>query len=203
MDDPGQIAGYAFAFRVGERVVISLVVIVLALVVSVAFWRSLQRVDFSVSREKLSAAGNVVLATPVFALLALIGLAWVSFSNPISVTVPGAGATADGDVDVAQGGGFKATAFVGPAAERADAAAMTRIAAAEWLRSLNCIAEAAGDLSPRETAALAELRLALMRQRWVAEWGDFAAFRAWALGESEAAPPDAARQAYAEAHPVC
>ena len=86
--DPVTVASTAFAFRIGERIALSIVVILVALVVTAGFWRSIQKVDFTLSKAGTSGGGTFVLATPVFALLALIGFAWVSFAHPITVAVP-------------------------------------------------------------------------------------------------------------------
>ena len=212
MDDPGLIATWGLALRVVERVVISLVVILVCLVVTVGFWRSIQRVDFQLSREKLSGAANVVLATPIFALLALIGFAWVSFSNPVAISVPRPATAlaapaltgAPAAEQVAAVGGVE---FIGAVPGRrapAPADGFERRRAEEMVKSLNCLARAAGGaVSPREVDALAEARLTALRPVWAEEWGDFGAFRDWALGRSTGAPDPEAKAIFAAAHPEC
>lgn len=80
-------------FRIAERLGLSLIVLLVALVVMVGFWRSVQKLDVS-DGGKLGVAGSFALSTPVFVLLAIIGYAWVSLSFPIQVTGPAAPAEA-------------------------------------------------------------------------------------------------------------
>jgi hypothetical protein len=203
MDDPGAIAAWGLAFRIGERLVISAVVILVCLVVTVGFWRSIQKLDFTFSRDKISGAANVVLATPVFALLALILFAWVSFSHPVTVSVPAAGGKAGDETAEADVGGVKYVGAVPSVATGGDVS-FERRRAEEMVKSLNCVAIAAGTaVSPREADALAEARLAALLPVWSEDWGEQAAFRAWALGRSTAAPDPEAEAVFAAAHPEC
>jgi hypothetical protein len=204
MDDPGTIAAWGLAFRIGERLLISAVVILVCLVVTVGFWRSIQKLDFTFSQDKISGAANVVLATPVFALLALILFAWVSFSHPVAVTVPGAAAGEAGDkTAAADAGGVQYVGAVPGVATGGDLS-FERRRAEDMVRSLNCVAIAAGPaVSPREADALAEARLAALLPVWPEEWGDQPAFRAWALGRSTAEPDPEAKAAFEAAHPEC
>lgn len=212
MEDPALAATYVVYFRIAERVAISLIVILLGLVVSVAFWRSLQRIDFQLSREKLSGGGTVVLATPLFALIALIGFAWVSFSNPVAVTAPGRIPVASQTAVDPEAGAAQPLANAGPvsfvgstaaAAQQQGDVEFRRNAARELVRSLNCVAESAGQLAPREVDALARLRLAVMEPVWDPSWGDFAAFRAWAEARTDAEPNAAAKRFFHEVAPAC
>ena len=187
-DDPAQLAAFVIALRVGERVVLSLVIILVALLCIAGFWRSMQKLDFSLARDKLSGSANVVLATPVFALLALIAFAWVSFSNPISVGSPATQPTA--------------TSFIG-ATPTAEITEFDRGRTAEMIRSLNCLASRADPATPRTEDALDLIRLHLMEAVWSPDWGEAADFRAITLGLSEAAPNPAARAFFADIHPLC
>lgn len=201
MDDTTLIATWAFAFRIAERIVISLVVILVSLVVTVGFWRSIQRIDFQLSREKVSGAANVILATPVFALLALIGFAWVSFSNPISVGLPAAGGEADQVAGDPPGVITLSGSVPAPAAPGDDMALSRNLAT---VRSLNCIAGITGEgLSPRDADALRDARLALMQAVWQPDWGDPADFAAWATGRTTDAPDPEARAQFDQAHLAC
>ena len=201
MQDAGQVATWALAFRIGERIVLSLVVVLVALVVTAGFWRSIQKIDFQFGQDKISGAANVVLATPVFALLALIGFAWVSFSNPIAVTVP---AAASGAGEAASTGEVKFVGAVPGAPPPGSDVDFERGKAEGLVMSLNCVAQAAGDkVSPRDADALAVARLAALQPVWAADWGDFAAFRDWALGRSTAAPNPAARTVFEAVQPAC
>ncbi|HVL21993.1 MAG TPA: hypothetical protein VM422_13615 [Amaricoccus sp.] len=200
MGDAGQIATWALAFRVGERIVLSLVVVLVALVVTAGFWRSIQKVDFRFGKDQISGAANVVLATPVFALLALIGFAWVSFSNPIAVTVPAAAAGGQ----TASTGEVKFVGAVPGAPPAGSDVAFERQKAEGLVMSLNCVARAAGDkVSPRDADALVVARLTALQPVWAADWGDFAAFRDWALGRSAAAPDPEARAVLEALQPAC
>ena len=199
-DDPAQLLSLVIALRVGERVVLSLIVILLALICTLGFWRSLQKVDFSLARDKLSGSASVVLATPVFALLALIAFAWVSFSNPISITPP-APAPAPGALQTAA-----APSFIGatPTAE-APVTEFERGRTAEMIRALNCVASRAPQdtTTDRFADALDLIRLSLMEPVWHPDWGEPADFRAITLGLStDPANPDAAAFA-TQIHPLC
>jgi hypothetical protein len=199
IEDPAIIAGYAFAFRIGERVAISLVIIIVSLVVTRGFWRSIQKVDFSVGQGPLTSGGTFMLATPVFALLALIGFAWVSFSHPVSVTVPQAATTERAEA-------VGAVSLIGstPQAPAVVDAAYERGEAARQIQSLNCLARLAGDAAgAREADALATVKLRLMQPVWSPEWGDAVAFDRWARGLSGAAPNAVARAVFDAVHPLC
>jgi hypothetical protein len=199
MGDAGQIATWALAFRIGERVVLSVVVVLVALVVTAGFWRSIQKIDFQFGQDKISGAANVVLATPVFALLALIGFAWVSFSNPVAVTVPAAGTS-----ETASTGEVKFVGAVPGAPPPGSDAAFERQKAEGLVMSLNCVAKAAGaNVSARDADAVAMARLAALQPVWAADWGDYGAFRDWALGRSTAAPDPEARAVFEALPPAC
>jgi hypothetical protein len=175
-------------------------VVVVALTCALGFWRSLQKIDFQFTHERLSGGANIVLATPLFALLALIGFAWISYSHPISVSLGGA---APGDQAAVPG----QVTMIGasPAAPAETPAAPPTAGWAEaraLLRSLNCLAigaEAEGlAIAPRERNTLTALRLALMEPHWSETWGDRATFRAWAeAGGTAPAPDPEAAAAYA------
>lgn len=197
LTDPAAVAATAFALRIAERVALSLVVVVVALTVTLGFWRSIQRVDFDLG-DKPGGSARLVLATPVFALLALIGFAWVSFSNPITVTVPGQGTTAGAETAAATTSMMGAT----PASPEAGIE-FRRGEAIGAIRSLNCALRGREGLSPREIDALARIRLSLMRPVWDTAWGDPEAFGAWALGLRTDPPDPDARAVYEAVHPLC
>jgi hypothetical protein len=199
MEDPATIASYAFAFRIGERVAISLVIIIVSLVVTRGFWRSIQKVDFNVGQGALTGGGTLVLATPVFALLALIGFAWVSFSHPVSVTVPQAAA-----LERADSGGSVSLIGATPDTPVVVDTAYERGEVARQIQSLNCLAQLAGDAAgAREMDGLAAVKVRLMQPVWSSDWGDAEAFARWALGLSDAAPNPAARAVFDAVHPLC
>ena len=198
--DPVTVASTAFAFRIGERIALSIVVILVALVVTAGFWRSIQKVDFTLSKAGSGGGGTFVLATPVFALLALIGFAWVSFAHPITVAVPAT--AAERTAETAQAAGTVTMAGALPA-QHADPD-FARNAARMRILSLNCIAEQAGDgLAERDLDALAAVKAGLMRAVWAEDWGDPAAFDAWATGVSATPPASEARAVFEAVHPLC
>jgi hypothetical protein len=82
-----EFAHTVFYLRVIERLAISGLVSAVALVILVAFWRTVHRVDFNVTREKIGLAGTTLIATPVLVLLILVGFAWVVLTNKISLDV--------------------------------------------------------------------------------------------------------------------
>jgi hypothetical protein len=100
------------AFRIGERITLTIVVLLVALVVMVGFWRTVQRVKVD-DGGKLGVAGSVVLSTPVFVLMTIVGYAWVSLAHPISIgapaAVPGNGRVKPAAV-IAQHGGYSSAA---------------------------------------------------------------------------------------------
>ena len=214
-DDPAQIVTLVIALRVGERVVLSLVVVLVALVCMAGFWRSMQKLDFSLSRDKLSGSGSVVLATPVFALLALIAFAWVSFSNPISVAgppaAPGPQPSAAITAPNVTGPSLAGPGLGGPSFIGATPTAQTPVTdfdrnrTAEMIRALNCVASGAdaATRTPRNDDALDLIRLELMEGVWSPDWGDPADFRATTLGLSAAPANPAALAFFGDVHPLC
>lgn len=203
-------------YRTAERLAISTVVILVALVVTLGFWRSIQRVDFQVTRDKLGGAANLVLATPVFALIALIGFSWVSFSNPISVLIenpaPGVPAPAGAEppsaapLATASPATLEFTGIAAVPVQTGRALEMEREQARSVIRTLNCFATAAPDRleNARESDNLARARLAVLAPVWnEAEWGDFEAFRAWALTTSGDAPADFIKEIWEDEHDLC
>jgi hypothetical protein len=198
-DDPATVASYAFAFRIGERIAISLVIIAVSLVVTRGFWKSIQKVDFTLGQGGVTGGGTLVLATPVFALLALIGFAWVSFSHPVSVTVPHA-------AGMVQAEAATAVSLIGAVTERPPVVdeAFQRGEAERQIQSLNCLAQQGGaSVSPRDVDALAAVKLGLMLSIWAPDWGDPVAFDRWARGLSTAEPDSAARAVFDAVHPLC
>lgn len=151
-----------FAARVIERVLLTLVILVAAVLVMRGFWRTMSQVDFDVSKEKLGASANIALATPVFVLFGLIGFAWVSLSHPITVEAPNA---AEGSGEkVAQAGSLSKA--IGAA--RAPTP-FQRSEALDHIRTLNCeLAEA----MPIRKPAIESAKLALIVSVWDSGWGD-------------------------------
>jgi hypothetical protein len=155
--DPATVASTAFAFRIGERIALTVIVILVALVVTAGFWRSIQKVDFSLAKAGTSGGGTFVLATPVFALLALIGFAWVSFAHPISVAVPATASERSAEAAQVAGTVTMAGALPAPQGDMEFARNTVRMR----ILSLNCLAQQAGD----GVASARPTRSARSRQR--------------------------------------
>ncbi len=190
-------------FRIGERLTLTAVVLVIAIVVMVGFWRSVQKLDVEYTGKL---GGSFVFTTPVFVLLAIIGYSWVSLEHPIEVGPAGAGAAPGQSSDPAKvAASSVAGKFVGsapipdPTASDPD---YDLIQAELKVRSLNCLAEGKS-LSPQVEDDLAAAKLMLLAPVWPAEWGDFVAFSDWAMGRSAAAPDADARAAYERLHVAC
>lgn len=196
----------AVYLRMGERLVLTAVIVGLALVVSAGFWKSLQKLQFS-AEKSVGLSGNVVLATPVLVLLALVGYAWVTLNAPVTVSappLPAPAGTQHADVGnlALQGGEF--TAIV----ETDDAGDMdiNRVRALEQLRSLNCLARRAAatePLSPRLEDDFAAAKLALIGAVWDPDWGDYIALADWAMGFTDAIPGGEAQRLFDDIQPVC
>ena len=184
-------------FRIAERLGLSLIVLLVALVVMVGFWRSVQKLDVS-DGGKLGLAGSFALSTPVFVLLAIIGYAWVSLSFPIQVTGPAAPAAATASAAAPQ-------SFVGIGAPARAAPADPGYAlgqAQRMVRAINCAAQRA---APDERLAtdLTRARLALLAPVWPAAWGDPAAFSDAVLGISGAEPNPLALEQFHRVDGAC
>jgi hypothetical protein len=188
----------ALYFRIAERITLTMIIILLCFVVMIAFWRSIQRIEIQLSKEKLGAAGSVVLSTPVFMLLALVGYSYVSLSNPVAIDLGerklvgvthGASSTRSRDAPTGQAA--------------ADNTAFERQRATNAIRSVNC---AVGDISKRTTQIqddIAEVKLHLMKSVWMAQWGNYASFSDYVLGRSTAPPNREAQTIFEAEHSVC
>lgn len=196
------------AFRMGERLTLTAIVIVVALVVMVGFWRSVQRVEIS-DASKLGLGGSVMFSTPVFVLLAIVGYAWVSLSNPIEVAraapAPPAPAAADDASGTVATAGPGPDRFLGSAWHDPEKAATPyeRQVAQRRIRTLNCLAKAAGGMPPGQEDDVIDAKLLLMAPVWTEDWGDARAFADWARGTA-GGPPDAeAAAVFGDRHPMC
>ena len=78
-----------FILRLIERFTLTAIVLIIAVAVLVAFWRTVHRIEFSVTKEKVGVAGATLLATPVLVLLTLIGFTWVVLTNQIKLETNG------------------------------------------------------------------------------------------------------------------
>lgn len=150
--------------RMLERFVMTAVVIIVAAVVMIGFWKSIQKIDLKGSPEGFGLAGSFVLSTPVFALVALITYAAISLQNPISV----------------QSGEITALMAVAGADARGRRSGVTdvefaRSEATRQIETLNCIARARTTTNRLEDDAIA-IKLALIAPVWDESWGSFEAF---------------------------
>ncbi|WP_116131527.1 hypothetical protein [Tropicimonas sp. IMCC34043] len=182
-------------FRIAERMTLTLVVLIVASVVMVGFWRTVQKLDV---QNTGGIGGSFVFSTPVFVLLAIIGYAWVSLEHPIQVG-PAAGGEEALQTASAGAGAFIGAAPGGAPARDPDFA----LHQAELkVRSLNCLARGQ-DLSPQVEDDLVQVKLGLLEPVWPAAWGGFGAFADWATGRSTAAPDAGARTAFDKEHLAC
>lgn len=184
-------------FRIAERLTLSVVVLIIAIVVMVGFWRSVQKLDVA-EGGKLGIGGSFVFSTPVFVLLAIIGYAYVSLSHPISVAPGGA----DAQTAAAEAGQGAFVGASGTVTDNSDDAAYDLSIAERKVRSLNCIAEGQ-TLSPRLEDDLSSVKLAVLAPVWPAAWGSFDGFRDWSLGTSTQTPDADARAAFERLHIAC
>jgi hypothetical protein len=128
--------------------------------------------------------------------LALIGFAWVSFSHPVTIALPAAGA--------AQTAAAGPVSMMGAAPARPEAdIGFRRGEVAGQIRSLNCIAAKASGVAERDGDALARVKLGLMLPVWDPAWGEAEVLRRWVLGLGAEAPPPAARAVFEARHPLC
>ena len=187
-------------FRMGERLTLTLVVILVALVVMVGFWKSVQKVDLT-QGGSLGVAGSFMFSTPVFVLLTVVGYAYVSLSHPISVGGDGP-SVAEEAPEVAQADG--ARTFLGAANDGVTRTASdyARTVALRRVRSLNCLAEGRV-LSARLEDDLRAVKLDLMQGVWADGWGDPAAFAGWVEGTATDAPAAAAVRVFDDRHVAC
>lgn len=81
----------AWLFRIAERGVLAVIIVFLSLAIIIVFRRSMQKIDFSIERNGSVSSANIMLATPIFVLLILVGYAYVTFSFPLETkNSPGA-----------------------------------------------------------------------------------------------------------------
>lgn len=172
-----------FLARMAERAGLTLVITVVALIIMVAFWRTLSKLDFQLSNSSLTVGSGTVIATPVLVLLALIGLAWVSFSNPIAIEVSEeALAHTPGAEDRPAA---RDVILRGITNLQAEGNTLSDAEVAEVMGLINCAVAQAPDLAPEDVA---DLKFRVMAGNWNAEvWGDPAQFREFLLAGPERA----------------
>lgn len=179
-------------FRMTERLLLTGMVIVVALVVLVGFWKTVQRVTIK-DGGPVGIAGSMALSTPVFALLAIILYAWVSLSHPIDFspasTTPNGGAERGAVGDPGQFTGAANTQTQTVAAQEVSNYARQRIR--QQVRTLNCLAGSSTVRPPAESD-LNDVKLTLMGTVWHSDWGTQTQFETWARTPNSNIEPTAA-----------
>ena len=198
-------------FRIGERLTLTVAILIIALVVMVGFWRTVQKLDLS-DGSKLGVGGSFAFSTPVFVLLAIIGYAWVSLEHPIQVSpaaAPDESAAVETDQSVsaapAVASNFLGSASLQPVADAptedldpVDAAVLRR-----RLRTLNCLIADADSLSLRAQIDLTDIKLMLVAPLWDPSWGAWGDFKDWAQGRNLEEPHEDALSTWTTVHAQC
>ena len=194
------------AFRMSERLLLTAIVIVVALVVLVGFWKTVQKITVTDSGP-LGVAGSMALSTPVFALLAVILYAWVSLSHPISYS--DAAPQSAAEEQVAEASGSAPSSFTGSLSEQSHQVAASEIdayarqQARHQIWTLNCLADST-TVRPSAQSDLIGIKLSLMKQVWQDDWGNSVQFERWAQNPSEGVrPSDAALEVFEGRHTGC
>lgn len=172
--------------RMAERIGLTLVITLVALIIMVAFWRTMTSLEFTLSEKNISVGSGTLIATPVLVLLALIGLAWVSFSHPVTVD-------------------RKNDKVIGFTSEGGGQASLTTDNVREAMGLINCAATREPDIAP---ADVAEIKFLIMAGNWDnAVWGDPAQFRAYMLADvatrANLTVNSQARTLFNTEHPSC
>ena len=175
-----------FATRLGERIALTAIIVIATGIVMIGFWRCMSRINFDLPNDKLGSA-NVVLATPVLTLLALVGFAWISFSNPITVESRTTGsAPAESPDGGAQAAAGSLTRAVGATPVPAAKGPLTRAQALDHIATLNCFHDSA---NPLQAPSIEAAKTALILSVWDPAWGDAEAFaNARATGSPSGVP---------------
>ncbi|WP_193139339.1 hypothetical protein [Meridianimarinicoccus sp. MJW13] len=191
-------------FRIAERLTLTAVVLLVALVVMIGFWRTVQKINLA-EGAPLGLGGSFVFSTPVFVLMALIGYAWVSLEHPIEVTP----VAAPEGMQVAEGGtpagGFTGVAPLYPDAGPSPQTTGTGYDASvaqRQLRSLNCLIDGQ-TLSARTEIDVTDVKLSLLAGLWQPAWGNRSDFADWARNTGGPTPSQEARTAWSALHPLC
>lgn len=159
--------------RIIERFVITGLILVVAVVVLIAFWRTVHRIDFNVTKEKVGVAGTTLIATPILVLLILVGFAWVALNNKISLetstqspapAVPGQSKQPPEGVEVVKFNGLN------PVEENV----------AELLPDYNCAFSQLQNLTPAQERAVRLIKAEALLSHWPTQWnGEKDIFRNW------------------------
>ncbi len=161
-------------FRLAERAVMTTVVIMIAVTVMVAFWRSVQKMDFSGVKAAPDLKVSLLLNTPVFVMLALMGYAYVVLNAKISVDQE------NGFMGMSSGEeNPRSTPRDGDQVSNAvDNSALERNERLIALEGLNCLAANDEPLTEDLQDALVEAKLLLLQPVWSPDWQPYDAFAA-------------------------
>jgi hypothetical protein len=197
-----------FVLRIIERFALTGIILAIAFAVLIAFWRTVHRIDFSVTREKVGVAGATLIATPVLVLLTLIGFTWVVLTNPISIETEtrvsrspnqtGADPlTKPDDASVAPET-TRRSKYVGIVPLEKNVATA--------LFNFNCALARVPNLTSAETDAIKLLKADELYWHWPSKWGDAEreTFYKWAIDhDGRAAPKGDVLAMLDDLDPVC
>lgn len=184
-----------FVARLVERFALTAIVVIAGIVILVAFWRTLHRVELHVPSVNLG--GSIVLATPVLVLALLTVFTWVVVSNPVRVNCPARPVPTGPKEAPPESPGSLVGVVPDPSASSQEAPAgrpvpidKTRLGG--QLESLNCALSRASGLKQIDKSTVTDLKVDLIGQVWERGWGDYEAFGAWAAGGPDAPAPEVA-----------
>jgi hypothetical protein len=172
-----------FLLRVAERFLLTGIILAIALVVLIAFWRTVHRIEFNVTKDKLGVAGTTLIATPILVLLILVGFSWVALTNRISLEASNQPVAPDKppkDEPPAPGGTRLSGAF----------SADDNFA--DTLLAFNCAVSKTPSLTSRQDAAINRMKANEIIAHWQANWGDDKAkedFWRWATEADNSVAP--------------
>ena len=210
------LATWMFGLRMAERLILTLVVLGTAIVLMAVFRRSVERIKFQ-SEEKVNLSADIVMATPVFALIVIVAYAYVSYRHPVSVDVQTAPSAAsiesasaeDPGTAVAEAGGngTERVTLHGlvPETARPSDIEMARGQALGHIKALNCLVDAASETDPRMQDAVTAAKFSLLTDPVVWDrdtWGSPGDLRLWVMGVADA-PSDDLVDIYQARHAPC
>lgn len=206
-----------FGFRLVERLILTFVVLGTAVVLMAAFRKSVERIRFQ-TEEKVNLSADIVMATPIFALLVVVAYAYVSYRHPVTfdvqataslVSAEGTNGAQTGAEQVAQSDPRTVTSMslsgLAPDKARPADVEKARGDALGRVKALNCLLDEAPDVDPRMQDAAVAAKVALLTDPLVwnrSAWGSPAILRLWALGIGDP-PPAELVQAFEGRHTPC
>ncbi|MEH2484887.1 hypothetical protein [Bradyrhizobium sp. AZCC 2230] len=177
-----------FYLRLIERFVITGLVLAVAVIVLIAFWRTVHRIDFNVEKEKVGVAGTTLIATPVLVLLILVGFAWVVLTNGISLEIatqnPAPTTPEQPDRQPKQPPESGALSKPVVVVEKYNGSNSTGENVAELLPSFNCAFAHVQNPTPEQERAIRLVKAEALLAHWPAPWtAEKETFRKWAIGD--------------------